>query len=109
MASNPYGAKFTVDLKEGPTTFYNLSALDGEGNIDIDRLPFSIRVLLENVLRNSVGKHVNETHVKAVANWSPDKVEADVPFMPSRVILQDFTGVPAVSYTHLTLPTICSV
>ena len=96
MASNPYGAKFTVDLKEGPTTFYNLSALDGEGIIDIDRLPFSIRVLLENVLRNSVGKHVNETHVKAVANWSPDKVEADVPFMPSRVILQDFTGVPAV-------------
>ena len=96
MASNPYGAKFTVDLKEGPTTFYNLSALDGEGIIKIDRLPFSIRVLLENVLRNSVGKHVNETHVNAVANWSPDKVEADVPFMPSRVILQDFTGVPAV-------------
>ena len=96
MANNPYGAKFTVDLKEGPTTFYNLSALDGEGIIDIDRLPFSIRVLLENVLRNSVGKHVNEAHVKAVANWSPDKVEADVPFMPSRVILQDFTGVPAV-------------
>jgi len=96
MASNPYGAKFTVDLKEGPTAFYNLSALDGEGIIKIDRLPFSIRVLLENVLRNSVGKHVNETHVNAVANWSPDKVEADVPFMPSRVILQDFTGVPAV-------------
>ena len=98
MASNPYGAKFTVDLKEGPTTFYNLSALDGEGIIDIDRLPFSIRVLLENVLRNSVGKHVNETHVKAVANWSPDKVDADVPFMTTLHIIQHITGDTAEVY-----------
>ena len=96
MLSNPYGAKSTVDLKEGPTTFYSLSTLDQKGFIELDRLPFSIRVLLENVLRNSTGKHVNETHVNAVANWNPDRVEADVPFMPSRVILQDFTGVPAV-------------
>jgi len=96
MSSNPYGAQSTVDLKEGSTTFYRLSKLDSMGITDLDRLPFSIRVLLENVLRNSVGKHVTESHVDAVANWNPVKVGADVPFMPSRVILQDFTGVPAV-------------
>lgn len=96
MSSNPYGAQSTVDLKEGSTTFYRLNKIDSMGITDLDRLPFSIRVLLENVLRNSAGKHVTESHVDAVANWNPVKVGADVPFMPSRVILQDFTGVPAV-------------
>jgi len=81
---------------EGSTSFYSLAALEASGVADLDRLPFSIRILLENALRHSGGRYVGEDHVKAVASWSPTNAGADVPFMPSRVVLQDFTGVPAV-------------
>ena len=92
-----FGALTTVDLSEGPTSFYKLSRLEEEGMIDsLDRLPFSIRVLLENTLRHAGGSYVSDEHVHAVARWSPTNAGADVPFMPTRVVLQDFTGVPAV-------------
>ena len=94
---NPFGALTTVDLPEGPTSFYRLSRLEEEGVIDsLDRLPFSIRILLENALRHAGGSYVSQDHVRAVADWSPTNAGADVPFMPTRVVLQDFTGVPAV-------------
>ncbi|MEC9242586.1 MAG: aconitase family protein, partial [Gemmatimonadota bacterium] len=81
---------------EGSTSFYSLSTLEASGVADLDRLPFSIRILLENALRHSGGPYVEEDHVQAIAAWSPTNAGADVPFMPSRVVLQDFTGVPAV-------------
>ena len=62
----------------------------------LDRLPFSIRILLENAVRQAGRGYVTEEHVRAVAAWSPTNAGADLPFMPSRVVLQDFTGVPAV-------------
>jgi aconitate hydratase A / 2-methylisocitrate dehydratase len=94
---DPFGARITVDLPEGKTSFFRLSRLEEEGVVgSLDRLPFSIRVLLENVLRHAGGAYVSQDHVKAVAEWSPTRSGADVPFMPSRVVLQDFTGVPAV-------------
>jgi aconitate hydratase len=94
---DPFGARTTVDLPEGPTSFYSLSRLEEEGVVDsLDRLPFSIRVLLENTLRHAGGSYVSAEDVKAVGAWSPTNSGADVPFMPSRVVLQDFTGVPAV-------------
>ncbi len=94
--TDPFGALATLDLSEGSTSFYKLGRLEEEGIAALDRLPFSIRILLENTLRN-VGKgFVTEDHVKAVAGWSPTNAGAAFPFMPSRVILQDFTGVPAV-------------
>jgi aconitate hydratase len=94
---DPFGALTTVDLPEGPTSYYRLSRLEEEGVIDsLDRLPFSIRVLLENALRHAGGAYVAEDHVRAVAQWSPTNAGADLPFMPTRVVLQDFTGVPAV-------------
>ncbi|MEM7417833.1 MAG: aconitate hydratase AcnA [Gemmatimonadota bacterium] len=94
---DPFGALTSIDLPEGPTSFYKLSRLQDEGVIDsIDRLPFSIRVLLENTLRHAGGGYVSEEHVHAVTKWSPTNAGADVPFMPTRVVLQDFTGVPAV-------------
>ena len=94
---DPFGALTTVDLPEGSTSFYRLSRLEEEGVVGaLDRLPFSIRVLLENTLRHAGGSYVNEDHVRAVAQWSPTNSGTDVPFMPSRVVLQDFTGVPAV-------------
>ncbi|MDX1494664.1 MAG: aconitate hydratase AcnA, partial [Longimicrobiales bacterium] len=95
--NDPFGALTSVDLSEGSTSFYKLTRLEEEGVVDsLDRLPFSIRVLLENVLRHAGGEYVDESHVEAVTRWSPTNSGADVPFMPSRVVLQDFTGVPAV-------------
>jgi aconitate hydratase len=97
MKRDPFGALSTVDLPEGPTSFYRLSRLQDEGVVDsLDRLPFSIRVLLENALRHADGGYVTQDHVRAVTQWSPTNAGADVPFMPTRVVLQDFTGVPAV-------------
>jgi aconitate hydratase len=95
-APDPFGARRTLELAEGETDYYDLDVLQEQGLVDLDRMPFSIRVLLENVLRHAGGEYVNEDHVRAVADWSPTHAGADVPFMPSRVVLQDFTGVPAV-------------
>ncbi|MEQ1858071.1 MAG: aconitate hydratase AcnA, partial [Longimicrobiales bacterium] len=87
----------TVDLLEGKTSFYDLAKLEKDRVVgSLDRLPVSIRVLLENALRHAGGGYVATEHVEAVAKWSPTNAGADVPFMPSRVVLQDFTGVPAV-------------
>ena len=96
MSNDPFGVLANIDLMEGSTSFYSLARLEASGVADLDRLPFSIRILLENALRHSGGGYVGEDHVKAVAAWSPTNAGADVPFMPSRVVLQDFTGVPAV-------------
>lgn len=94
---NPFGALTTIDLPEGHTSLYRLDRLEEEGVVDsLDRLPFSIRILLENTLRHAGGRYVSEEHVLAVGEWSPTNSGADVPFMPTRVVLQDFTGVPAV-------------
>ncbi len=96
MTSDSFGALTTIDLPEGLTSFYRLGRLEETGLGDLGRLPFSIRVLLENALRHSGGRSVGAEHVQAVAAWSPTNAGADVPFMPTRVVLQDFTGVPAV-------------
>jgi aconitate hydratase len=93
---DPFGALRTLDLAEGPTAYYDLGVLEEQGIASLDRLPFSIRILLENALRHAGGDYVSQEHVRAVAGWSPTSSGADVPFMPSRVVLQDFTGVPAV-------------
>jgi aconitate hydratase len=93
---DPFGALRRLELSEGDTRYYDLRVLDHEGLTSLDRLPFSIRVLLENALRHAGKGYVSEDHVRAVCAWSPDNAGADVPFMPSRVVLQDFTGVPAV-------------
>ena len=95
--TNPFNAQTTIDLPDGPATIYRLEALATAGLTDLDRLPFSIRILLENVLRHTGNGVVTEDHVRAVAGWRPQPDRSqEVPFMPGRVVLQDFTGVPAV-------------
>ena len=95
--TDPFGALVAIDLPEGPTSYYRLGRLEEDGLVpSLDRLPFSIRVLLESVLRNAGDGHVSPEHVEAVAGWRPEGARADFPFMPTRVVLQDFTGVPAV-------------
>ena len=93
---DPFGALISLDLPEGRTSLYRLSRLEEEGIASIDRLPFSIRILLENVLRNAGEGYVTAEDVRKVAAWSPTNSGANIPFLPSRVVLQDFTGVPAV-------------
>jgi len=96
-ASDPFGALDTFDTGSGPARLYRLSApADAEG-VDLDRLPVSIRILLEGVLRRCDGETVTEADVRRLVSYDPkDPAEADIPFQPSRVLLQDFTGVPAV-------------
>src|SRR5688500_7588895 len=76
--------------------YYDLKGIEDAGFGKVDRLPFSIRVLLESVIRQHDGKVIKDDHVKGLAKWGTKEGELDVPFKPSRVILQDFTGVPAV-------------
>lgn len=64
--------------------------------ISIDHLPFSIRILLENALRNYDGFSITDEHIDTLLQWKPEAVENDIPYKPSRVLMQDFTGVPAV-------------
>ncbi|MBT7988244.1 MAG: aconitate hydratase AcnA [Euryarchaeota archaeon] len=75
--------------------YYSMSGLD-ENGIDTSHLPYSIRILLEGALRGNDGFLITEQDVRNIANWQPNAERGEIPFRPSRVILQDFTGVPAV-------------
>ena len=94
---NPFGARVRFDTGSGPAYMYRIQALEEQGIADVSRLPYSIKVLLENLLRHVDGRIVTEDDVVAVANWQPqaDK-RPEIPYKPARVVLQDFTGVPAV-------------
>ncbi|TDQ39748.1 aconitate hydratase AcnA [Aureibacillus halotolerans] len=97
MGIDSYQAKKTFESSGKTYTYYDLHALEREGFGNISNLPFSIRVLLESVLRQEDGRVITKEHVENLAHWGTAKQqEIDVPFKPSRVILQDFTGVPAV-------------
>ncbi|MBI3861341.1 MAG: aconitate hydratase AcnA [Planctomycetia bacterium] len=96
-ATNQFGAQARLKTSSGEFTIYSLKKLADDKVGPIDKLPFSMRVLLEACLRKLDNFIVNEGHVKDLANWNakaPKQVE--IPFMPGRVVLQDFTGVPAV-------------
>jgi len=94
---DPFGARDTFETGAGSAGLYRLSRLEAQGFCRIDRLPYSIRVLLESLVRNCDGYQVTEANVRALAAWKPrESARGEVPFKPARVILQDFTGVPAV-------------
>ena len=96
-AANPFGAAAALKTRSASFTIYRLPKLAEAGLGGIDRLPFSLRVLLESCLRNVDGFIVTEEHVRQVAGWTASKpAQVEVPFLPGRVVLQDFTGVPAV-------------
>ena len=98
MKTDAFGARSTLDTGSGRAAIYRLDALEKTGVAPgLSRLPFSIKVLLEAVLRNVDGELVTEADVRNLGAWNaaaPKDVE--LPFQPARVILQDFTGVPAV-------------
>jgi aconitate hydratase len=91
MSHNLHGT--LQPLKGGK--FYSLPALGKALNVRIERLPLSIRIVLESVLRNCDGKKITEAHVRQLANWKPKAARTDeIPFVLARIVLQDFTGVP---------------
>ena len=96
MAHNLYQSLQEFKLASGkPGRYYSLSALEKAGIGKVSRLPMSIRIVLESVLRNCDGRKVTEEHVRQLANWKPIAERTDeIPFVVARVVLQDFTGVP---------------
>jgi len=100
MSSNSFGARASLKVggkeKEKEYEIYRLDALDKQG-ISTSHLPFSLRILLENLLRTEDGRNVTKEEIRALAAWNKNsKPEKEIAFTPSRVLLQDFTGVPAV-------------
>ncbi len=92
-----FGARAILETQSGPLVIYRLTALEKAGLGSISRLPFSIRVLLENVLREQDGFTITEKDVVKLAAWkSQEKERQEMPYKPARVVLQDFTGVPSV-------------
>ena len=94
---NPFGARASIDTAKGPATYFRLDKVAEAAGVDLHKLPFSIRILLENLVRHCDGELVTEEDVLNLARWTAQDVKPiEIPFMPSRVVLQDFTGVPAV-------------
>ena len=94
---DPFSARGTFETGSGPATLYRLRALDDAGVTNTSRLPYSIRMVLEALLRTCDDYEVTEADVRALATWNAAKpAESEIPFKPARVVLQDFTGVPCV-------------
>ncbi|WP_017381444.1 aconitate hydratase AcnA [Paenisporosarcina sp. TG-14] len=95
--SNLHNSRTSFELNGKTYNYYRLAALEEAGVANVSKLPYSIKVLLESVLRQHDGYVIKDDHVEKLAKWGKDvDPEAEVPFKPSRVILQDFTGVPVV-------------
>ena len=103
--NDPFSARSTLTTAQGETvTWYRLPAIEEQGLATLGKLPYTVRILLENVLRNAGGEFVSNRDVENLAGWRPglaaevgsgdDAIE--LPFLPARVVLQDFTGVPCV-------------
>ncbi|MFZ5825987.1 MAG: aconitate hydratase AcnA [Bacillota bacterium] len=98
VRKDTFQAKSTFNTGSGTAVIYRLAALEKAGLVKLDKLPFSIRILLENLLRNLDGFLVTDEDVQTLASWNPSRLPTkEIPFIPSRVVLQDFTGVPVVA------------
>jgi aconitate hydratase len=96
MSVNSFNSKSTLKVGSKEYEIYRLDALDKAG-ISTEHLPFSLRILLENLLRTEDGRNVTKEEIRALAQWNKNsKPEKEIAFTPSRVLLQDFTGVPCV-------------
>jgi aconitate hydratase A / 2-methylisocitrate dehydratase len=97
MDNDFFQTKDVLNTSKGKYTIYRLDKLEQNGLTHIDRLPYSIRVMLESVLRQCNGKEVKQEDVSNLAGWTPKPAERpELPYLPARVIMQDFTGVPAI-------------
>ncbi|HKV54703.1 MAG TPA: hypothetical protein VJN94_08660, partial [Candidatus Binataceae bacterium] len=98
MSSNSFGSRTTLAVGGNDHPIYSLETLAKRG-FDLARMPFSIKVMLENLLRREDGVVVTAAQIEALARWTSERGrgESEISFMPARVLLQDFTGVPVVA------------
>src|SRR5271168_3508039 len=96
MATNSFGARATLSVDGKSYTYFKLEALEKRG-FSLARMPYSIKVMIENVLRREDGAIVTTAQIEALAKWNGKGGAREVSFMPARVLLQDFTGVPVVA------------
>jgi aconitate hydratase len=95
--NDPYRVRQDLKLSASSSpAYYSLCRLEENAKTDLSRLPFSIKILLESLLRNCDGFAITEEHIAQVANWRPEGERREIPFKPARVVLQDFTGVPSL-------------
>ncbi len=98
MSHNLFDSRKTFALQSGQGAYYSIPALETAGVAQVSRLPVSLRIVLESVLRNFDGKRITEAHVRELANWKPKAARTEeIPFVVARVVLQDFTGVPLLA------------
>src|SRR4028119_943259 len=95
MANDPFDARTKLSTSSGEVDIYSLKTLDEKVDGDVFSLPFSIRVMLESLLRNAGGKFVSREDVEALTDW-PESIGGGLAYLPARVVMQDFTGVPAI-------------
>ncbi|MDI6403087.1 aconitase family protein, partial [Balneolaceae bacterium ANBcel3] len=95
MSNDIFGIKKQLETPSGTYGYYSLKELEKQGHA-ISKLPFTIRILLENALRNYDDFAVKKEHIETLLNWSPKGVPSEIPYKPARVLMQDFTGVPSV-------------
>jgi aconitate hydratase len=91
-----FNIRSTLEVDGRTYVYWRLQGLEEQGLGNISRLPFSIKVLLEAAARQYDGKAITAEHVRMLARWADEKVKKEIPFKPARIVLQDFTGVPAV-------------
>src|SRR5580658_242550 len=95
-AGNSFGTRDKLNVGAQAFDIHRLELLEKKISCQLAKLPFSLRILLENLLRCEDGRFVRPDDIKFLANWTPGAAEKEIAFMPARVLLQDFTGVPAV-------------
>jgi aconitate hydratase len=95
-AGNSFGTRDKLNVGAQAFDIHRLESLEKRISCQLAKLPFSLRILLENLLRCEDGRFVRPDDIKFLANWTPGAAEKEIAFMPARVLLQDFTGVPAV-------------
>lgn len=95
MQNDIYQIKRLLTSKNRTFSYYSLAEMENQG-FNIKKMPFSIRILLENVLRNYDDFAITKENIETLLNWKPEASDKDIPFKPARVLMQDFTGVPAV-------------
>jgi aconitate hydratase len=94
--TNSFGTRDKLNVGAQSFEIHRLEHLERHSSENMSRLPFSLRILLENLLRNEDGRFVHPEDIEALASWKPGAAEKEIAYMPARVLLQDFTGVPAV-------------
>jgi len=95
-SGNSFGTRDKLNVGAQSFDIHRLEFLEKKISCNLTKLPFSLRILLENLLRCEDGRFVHAEDIKFLANWTPGAKEKEIAFMPARVLLQDFTGVPAV-------------